>query len=297
MIKFEAHKIRTRKKKEKKDIFPEKLLGKKKIKFRVEKEKEEKKEKVQKYEIEEKKEKVQKKEKEEKIDNKEKEEVKDKEQVKFVISSSENGHWSWEEHKRFVEAIVKYGIQWEKIKYAVKTRTDIQIRSHAQKFYKKLKKYKNEQLGIDFTSNTIHNIKDMIAHVRSLNDNYDLVKIFLYFPKLCKMQRENADLEDDNNNIYEHLLNDNKKDNFKKDSNETSKIDNRIDKNKNYNINNNNINNFLNLYINYINTINYISDFTITDYIYNQIIINNGFKLLFDNYLKNFGNIPINNHK
>jgi hypothetical protein len=122
MIKFETHKIRKRKKKEKKDIFQNKLLGKKKIKFRVEKEekkeikqKEEKNENVQKNEKEEKKLKEEKNKKEEKKEKKEKEEVKDKKQVKFVISSSENGHWSWEEHKRFVEAIVKYGIQWEKI--------------------------------------------------------------------------------------------------------------------------------------------------------------------------------------
>jgi len=267
MLKFITNKIERQKNIETKGTYQVKLLGKKKKYFIV---------------------------------KKEEEEIKDKKPVKFVISISKKGHWSWEEHKRFVEAIVKYGIQWEKIKYAVKTRTDIQIRSHAQKFYKKLKNYRNEQLGIDFTSDTIHNIKDMITHVRSVNDDYDLVKIFLYFPKLCKLQTENADLDDDNNNIYEPLLNDNEKDNFKKDSNETSKINNRIDANKNYNINNNNINNInnpLHLYINYINTINYISDFSITDYIYNQIIINNCFKLLFDNYMKNFGNIPINNNK
>ena len=261
MLKFITHKIEQQKKNETKDIFPVKMLGKKKMHFQVKNEK------------------------------KEKEKVQDKNQIKFVISISKKGHWSWEEHKRFVEAIVKYGIQWEKIKYAVKTRTDIQVRSHAQKFYKKLKKYKNEQLGIDFTSDTIHNIKDMITHVRSVNDDYDLVKIFLYFPKLCEMQTRNVDLEEDVNiNIFENLLNNNKKDIFQKDNNETSNINNRIDENKNENNNNN----YETLYINYINTIKYKLDLTIMSYIYNQIILNSGFNLLLVNYLKYLNNIRIN---
>ena len=261
MLKFITHKIEQQKKNETKDIFPVKMLGKKKMQFQVKNEK------------------------------KEKEKVQDKNQIKFVVSSSEKGHWSWEEHKRFVEAIAEYGIQWEKVKYAVKTRTDIQIRSHAQKFYKKLKKYKNEQLGIDFTSDTIHNIKDMITHVRSVNDDYDLVKIFLYFPKLCEIQTRNVDLEEDVNiNIFENFLNYNKKDIFQKDNNETSNINNRIDENKNENNNNN----YETLYINYINTIKYKLDLTIMSYIYNQIILNSGFNLLLVNYLKYLNNIRIN---
>ena len=261
MLKFITHKIEQQKKNETKDIFPVKMLGKKKMHFQVKNEK------------------------------KEKEKVQDKNQIKFVVSSSEKGHWSWEEHKRFVEAIAEYGIQWEKVKYAVKTRTDIQIRSHAQKFYKKLKNYRNEQLCIDFTSDTIHNIKDMITHVRSVNDDYDLVKIFLYFPKLCEMQTRNVDLEEDVNiNIFENLLNYNKKDTFQKDNNETSNINNRIDENKNENNNNN----YETLYINYMNTIKYKLDLTIMSYIYNQIILNSGFNLLLVNYLKYLNNIRIN---
>jgi len=258
MLKFITNKIERQKNIETKGTYQVKLLGKKKKYFIV---------------------------------KKEEEEIKDKKPVKFVISISKKGHWSWEEHKRFVEAIVKYGIQWEKIKYAVKTRTDIQIRSHAQKFYKKLKNYRNEQLGIDFTSDTIHNIKDMITHVRSVNDDYDLVKIFLYFPKLCEMQTRNVDLEEDVNiNIFENLLNYNKKDIFQKDNNETSNINNRIDENKNENNNNN----YETLYINYINTIKYKLDLTIMSYISNQIIINKGLNLLLNNYLKYLNNIRIN---
>jgi SHAQKYF class myb-like DNA-binding protein len=223
-----------------------------------------------------------------------------KKRVKFVVSNLELGRWSYEEHKRFVRSIVKYPNDWVKITKEVKTRSDVQIRAHCQKFFKKLKKCRSDQLGIDFTSDTIHNINDMIAHVRSVNDDYDLVKIFLYFPKLCEMQTENVDSEEDDNiNIFEHLSNDNKKEIFQKDNNKTSKMNNRINENRNYNrqnININNINNPLNLYSNYIYTINYNIDITIMSYIYNQIILNSGFNLLLVNYLTNLSHIYINNN-
>ena len=48
----------------------------------------------------------------------------------------------------------------------IKDRTYSQIRSHAQKFYYKLKSFKDEELGVDFTS----------PHVKSLNDIVNIVK-------------------------------------------------------------------------------------------------------------------------
>ena len=61
------------------------------------------------------------------------------------------GRWTLKEHIQFLKAIDRFGIKWEKIKAFIPTRTPEQIRSHAQKFYNKLKKYKDEELGIDFT--------------------------------------------------------------------------------------------------------------------------------------------------
>ena len=65
-----------------------------------------------------------------------------------MVSNFELGRWSYEEHKRFVRSIVKYPNNWEKITKEVKTRSDVQIRSHSQKFFKKLKKGKMEPIKL-----------------------------------------------------------------------------------------------------------------------------------------------------
>ena len=149
-----------------------------------------------------------------KVEKESDEEDQKKKRVKFVVSNLELGRWSYEEHKRFVRSIVKYPNNWEKITKEVKTRSDVQIRSHCQKFFKKLKKCKSEQLGIDFTSDTIHSIKDMIDHVNSVNNNYNIIKIFLHLPKLCEIRETiKYDSEDEENNFdkYENdLINKNK---------------------------------------------------------------------------------------
>ena len=44
----------------------------------------------------------------------------------------------------------------------------MQTRSHAQKFYQKLKMCKDDELSIDFTLDSINNIKDMINQIKSI---------------------------------------------------------------------------------------------------------------------------------
>lgn len=52
----------------------------------------------------------------------------------------QTGRWTKEEHKRFVEAILKYGNEWREVQQYVKTRSSTQARSHAQKFFLKIKR-------------------------------------------------------------------------------------------------------------------------------------------------------------
>ena len=51
-----------------------------------------------------------------------------------------NGRWGKSEHIRFLGGCLQYGNNWKKVETYVRTRTSTQIRSHAQKYLKKLEK-------------------------------------------------------------------------------------------------------------------------------------------------------------
>ena len=89
-----------------------------------------------------------------------------------------DGRWTEEEHNKFLQGIIIYGVRWKKVKSLIKTRTAIQVSSHAQKFFYKMKTCKDDNLGINFTLSSIHNIKDMINHIKTINPNYNSFVIF-----------------------------------------------------------------------------------------------------------------------
>mmetsp|Transcript_18981 Transcript_18981/g.21819 ORF Transcript_18981/g.21819 Transcript_18981/m.21819 type:complete len:86 (-) Transcript_18981:202-459(-) len=49
------------------------------------------------------------------------------------------GRWTAKEHEIFVDGIRKYGNNWKILEENIPTRTGIQIRSHAQKFFSRIK--------------------------------------------------------------------------------------------------------------------------------------------------------------
>ena len=138
--------------------------------------------------------------------------------------NTNNGRWTNDEHDKFLNGLELYGIKWKNFKNIIKTRTLIQIRTHAQKFYLKMKLCKNENLGIDFTLKSIKNIKDMINQIKSNGNNYNIVNIF----KLL------------NNNINEELKKRKKenqiKSEHKNDNVEEFNINNELENIKNYNM-------------------------------------------------------------
>jgi len=175
---------------------------------------------------------------------------------KYSEDNLSEGRWSYNEQVKFIEGLSKEGNNWKKIREIINTRTLPQIRSHAQKFFKRLKRCKNDKLGIDFTSNSIRSIKDMINHIKIVNKDYDISKIFLY---LCFNEPKNNDGLKENNLINKNVNNDNIN-----ILNSSPQINNNKDNNINFNLNNlnnilliqslNNMNNALNAFIlNYLN--------------------------------------------
>lgn len=51
---------------------------------------------------------------------------------------AKEGHWTDEEHEFFLKCWAKYGKSWKKISQVMKTRSNEQIRTHAQKYFTKL---------------------------------------------------------------------------------------------------------------------------------------------------------------
>jgi len=75
------------------------------------------------------------------------------------------GRWHLSEHKRFLEAIIKFGNDWKKVEKYIGTRTSSQARSHAQKFFIKLKEEQKKSKisnDIDYSNSTIKSFHDAL---------------------------------------------------------------------------------------------------------------------------------------
>ena len=119
------------------------------------------------------------------------------------ISNGNNGRWDKIEHQRFLQGCLLYKNNWKKVETYVKTRTSTQIRSHAQKYLKKLEKK--------------------------------------YFPKDSRDRSPNDSFTDDINEFVFNYK-DNKDKNKKEDDNNSYLVNNEEEK-KNENDNNDTINN------------------------------------------------------
>ncbi len=191
------------------------------------------------------------------------------------------GRWTKEEHDKFLDGIVQYGTNWKKVKKLISTRTNIQVRSHAQKFYRKLKMCKDETLGIDFTSDNITSIREMILLTKKANNNYNIKNVFKYlcdkFDNLKKIKKK------DSHNYTSKLS-----------ENGLKQIDNKIGENNinfiynnNLNINNNEGCNSYNNLLNLLN-VNHMNNILWNNIHLNNVPLNNN--ILFNHNI-NYNNI------
>ena len=222
--------------------------------------------------------------------------VKNKEKMRKSKNFKE-GRWTEEEHEKFLKGIEMFGVNRRKIKAIVKTRNTLQIRTHYNKFYLKMKSCKNEILGIDFTLDSIQSIPDMINQIKSINNNYDFVTIFKYLKdklNMSKKKKNNYNVQKYNNNI--ELLLENKKlqkneydNNFLINNQNKKRIE--MEKTINYNKINNNIINFnINNDITKNPLLNINIDNTINNQIYNNLLN----KIIFDKLISDLNSEILN---
>ena len=78
-------------------------------------------------------------------------------------SKYSTGRWTIEEHKKFIQAIITYGNDWKEVQKYIGTRSSSQARSHAQKFFIKLKEdQSNSKISnmIDYSNPSIKTFYD-----------------------------------------------------------------------------------------------------------------------------------------
>ena len=78
-----------------------------------------------------------------------------------------SGRWTYEEHIKFIESLVNYGKKWENIQKYIGTRNCRQIRSHAQKFFRSLKKLKTDKYNL--RKNNIKSLLDVVNLIAKSN--------------------------------------------------------------------------------------------------------------------------------
>ena len=207
---------------------------------------------------------------------------------RFIDDDTGNiiGRWSREEHKKFIEAIIKFGNNWKDVQEYVNSRTSTQARSHAQKFFEKIKKNNTlkffDSLDSDYSENftnatilQLHNkygnkskseINSVVNKFLSLeydlpkkkrkmiNNNRNGILRKKYIGNKFNSNNNNNNIELNENEEYEYEEqeeNENYKDNNNYENNENSR-NNNIENANNYNNNIQNENNPQNYYQNNI---------------------------------------------
>ena len=80
------------------------------------------------------------------------------------ITQFNSGRWTEEEHKKFLKGIIEYGNNWKMVAKLIKTRSSSQARSHAQKYFLKVKKKIISQKKVFNFRNLLNYVFDSIKN-------------------------------------------------------------------------------------------------------------------------------------
>jgi SHAQKYF class myb-like DNA-binding protein len=137
---------------------------------------------------------------------------KKKKKSKIIIQSTEDdvneGRWDASEHMRFIEAINFYGNEWKEVQKYIGTRSSNQVRSHAQKFFLKLKTFKDPSLGIDFTVDSVKNFSNVISIIKEIEETKNVSNILFILNQRLTERNFRINNENVNNDNEAFIIND-----------------------------------------------------------------------------------------
>ena len=112
------------------------------------------------------------------------------------------GRWTDEEHQKFIEGILEYGNEWKKVQQIIKTRSSTQARSHAQKFFLRVKKIIKNNGGNFNTNEKDKILGKIISNILPNNRGETLTKtqkekLLSAISSNIKYERELNELSDD----------------------------------------------------------------------------------------------------
>jgi len=141
------------------------------------------------------------------------------------------GRWSYKEHIKFIEAIAEFGKNWKDVQKYVGSRSSTQARSHAQKFFLKLKAIKTSKFDFDFSSNNIKSLSDIIEIIKRKDEYHKRGKEYIISTLISLSESISIENNDLCNNFKKKI----KK--IKKDEhNQNITIDNKKSKNELFNV-------------------------------------------------------------
>ena len=167
--------------------------------------------------------------------------------------TKDGGRWNKNEKLKFLECFYKFGFDWKKINKNISSRTGKQVRSHAQKFLLGLRKFKDDSLGIDFTTNIYKDREKLLNKIREIINNNEKENMLMVLTnKLSKknLLNERGNHKDDLNNSNHDIIYNN---DFSEINEEKSEID--IEKNINKIFDNNFLEHKSNLILNCNNSV------------------------------------------
>jgi len=97
------------------------------------------------------------------------------------------GRWRQEEQEKFIESIIQYGNEWKAVQKFVGTRSRFQIKSHAQKFFMKMKQMNFLSFDFDFGKNSAKTLDQMTDNTNAK----DYVKAIKEFNSILFEKNEN----------------------------------------------------------------------------------------------------------